>query len=210
LTDRDPAVSEPAKIPSLRLFIAVELPPPALSWCQQALDRARQALGPEETVVRWVRPEGIHVTLKFLGSVAMTKIPDLVARLNDTMADQPVFELAVGRLGVFPGARAPRVTWLGLLGDLANLRAAQERVEIATVPLGFPREARPFQPHLTLGRVRETASPEQRAAIGRLPGGWPDGASRSFQVEHISLMRSELGPGGARYSRVAEVRLAVT
>lgn len=190
---------------TIRAFIAVELPPDAKSWCHAALDRARAALGADETAVRWVRPEGIHLTLQFLGSVATLRVPILVDGLGDALAQHRAFDLAVGRLGVLPGPRAPRVVWLALVGDLEALSATQEHVARATAPLGFAREDRAFRPHVTLGRVRESAPPTQRAAIGRLPATWPDSTSQPFQVGAVSLMRSELGPGGARYSRVAEI-----
>ncbi|MGH2459354.1 MAG: 2'-5' RNA ligase family protein, partial [Chloroflexota bacterium] len=109
-----------------------------------------------------------------------------------------------------PGPRSPRVVWLAVLGDLTALGACQRRVEAATVPLGFPAEARPFKPHLTLGRVRETATSGQRAAIGALPATWPATTSRAFPVASVSLIQSHLGPGGARYSRLAGIRLGAT
>lgn len=192
---------------TIRTFVAIELPPEALGWCETAMERARQTLGPVASAVRWVNPAGIHLTLKFLGSVPAARLPVLVEQLRAALAGQEPFTLQIGALGVFPGPKAPRVIWLATLGELAALGACQQRVEAATVPLGYPTEARPFRPHLTLGRVRETATPEERAAIGALPAGWPAGTSPPLAVRRVSLMRSQLGPGGARYSRLAEIPL---
>ncbi|MGH2461042.1 MAG: RNA 2',3'-cyclic phosphodiesterase [Chloroflexota bacterium] len=191
---------------SLRAFVAIELPPEVRAWCQAAIEQARRKLGSSASAVRWVDPAAIHLTLTFLGAVAITRVPVLIERLGAELANQAPFRLEIGGLGVFPGPRSPRVVWLAVLGDLTALGACQRRVEAATVPLGFPAETRPFKPHLTLGRVRETATSEQRAAIGALPANWPLTVSRSFSVDSVSLMQSHLGPGGARYPRLAEIR----
>jgi 2'-5' RNA ligase len=196
-------VSEVRTDSSVRAFVALELPEEARAFCTAAITWARSALGSDGQVVRWVDPAAIHLTLKFLGSVPSERVPEIVDRLAREVASSRPFQLTVGGLGLFPNQRAPRVIWLALLGDLAALAACQERVESATVPLGFPREKRPFQPHLTLGRVREGTAPAQLAAIGRLPAEWPTGASEPFPVTSISLMQSHLSPRGAQYTRAA-------
>lgn len=190
---------------AIRSFVAIELPTEIRAWCQTAIERARRELGSNASAVRWVDSVGIHLTLKFLDAVQTTRVPVLVECLHAKLTGQSPFNLEVGGLGVFPGPSAPRVVWLAVLGNLAALDACQRRVEAATVPLGFPSEKRSFQPHLTLGRVRETATPEQRAAVGALPATWPSATSLSFPVTSASLMQSHLGPGGARYSRLAEI-----
>jgi len=190
---------------TIRSFVAIELPPDALDYCEEATIRAKRLLGSAESAVRWVRPEGIHITLKFLGSVPGDQVPELARRLTATLANQPVFSLTIHGLGVFPNPRSPRVVWLGLEGDLAALDQAQQRVEEATEPLGYPREKQPFRPHLTLGRVREGMSSEDLAEIGRLAREWPEGSGVSFAATAASLMRSNLGRGGSRYTRLAEI-----
>ncbi len=196
-------MSDPTTDSPIRAFVALELPDAARAFCAEATSQARSALGSDGRVVRWVDPEGIHLTLKFLGSVPAERVPEMVDRVAREVADFGPFPLAIGGLGLFPSQRAPRVVWLALIGDLTALGKCQERVEAATVPLGFAREQRPFQPHLTCGRVREGATPAQLAAIGRLPTGWPASPSAPFPMTSISLMQSHLSPRGARYSRVA-------
>ncbi len=185
--------------------MAIELPDEARVWCAAAIQRARRALGPAAGAVRWVDPGGIHLTLKFLGAVPAAQLPELTARLTAELAGQASFRLAIGGLGVFPNQRRPRVVWLALAGNLSVLQQAQERVEVATEPLGYPREKRPFSPHLTLGRVRETAPPDQLAAIGSLAAQWPVDQSAPFAVTTASLMESHLSPSGARYTPLAEL-----
>ena len=193
------------EIEKIRAFVAIELPPNALDACDEALARAKRLLASAQGTVRWVRPEGIHITLKFLGSVPGEQVPELAQRLTSALAAQEPFELTIRGLGVFPSQQSPRVIWLGLEGNLRALGQAQERVEEATEPLGYPREKRPYRPHLTLGRIREDAPPEELTEIGRLPGEWPKGPGISFRVASASLMRSNLVRGGARYTRLAEI-----
>ena len=176
-----------------------------LAECGAAIDRARQELGATAGSVRWVRLEGIHLTLKFLGSLPPSTETAIIDRLSMELLGIPAFELAIGGTGVFPNSSRPRVLWFSLLGEVDALRVAQERVEAAAVPLGYPRETRPFQPHLTLGRVRETASATELAAIGRLTDTWTTETSLRFRVSSVSLMRSQLAPDGARYTRLARI-----
>jgi 2'-5' RNA ligase len=190
---------------AIRLFVAIELPEDARVWCNDAIERARSSLGGDAAAVRWADPGGLHLTLQFLGDVPTAQVEHLAAALRRDLVGQPRLSLAMGRLGLFPNQRAPRVVWLALLGDLPQLQACRQRVEAATEPFGYPRERRPFQPHLTLGRVRDNATPEQLAAIGRLPARWPAEPSAPVSVTSASLMQSHLGPGGARYTRLAEL-----
>jgi 2'-5' RNA ligase len=190
---------------NVRAFVAIELPADERARAGAAQARARELLGPAASAVRWVDPAGLHLTLKFLGAVPAGRIPEVIAALERTLAGLAAFPLAVGPLGVFPGPTAPRVVWLAVLGDRPALLASQEQVETALVPLGYPTEKRGFQPHLTLARVRDTATPAERAAIGRLPAQWPKEESRPFTVRGVSLMQSHLGPAGARYTRLAEI-----
>jgi 2'-5' RNA ligase len=186
-----------------------------LAECDAAIEQARSALGPSAGVIRWVRSEGIHLTLKFLGSVPTSTVPAVVDRLSTELRGVPPFELALGGLGVFPNARRPKVLWLSVLGEIDALRGAQERVEVATVPLGFPRENRPFRPHLTLGRVRDTATTPELDALDRLPLSIPLARRdrvrvrallrSTFRVTSVSLMQSRLAPDGARYTRLAQI-----
>ncbi|HUX88871.1 MAG TPA: RNA 2',3'-cyclic phosphodiesterase [Chloroflexota bacterium] len=197
------------QVSTIRAFIAIESPAEVREWCGQAMRRAQQRLGAASHDVCWVNPDGLHVTLKFLGTVPTTLVPELTTCLECALASQPPFQLSIGRLGVFPSQRSPRVLWLAIGGDLAELNACQARVEAATNPLGFPPEKRPYQPHLTFGQVRETAAPEALAAIGSLAASWPTDQVISFPVDAASLMQSHLGRSGARYSRLAELPFSI-
>ncbi|HEY3111808.1 MAG TPA: RNA 2',3'-cyclic phosphodiesterase [Chloroflexota bacterium] len=200
-------MSEPSE-PSLRTFVAVELPDQVRAAIAAAQAELRGALGARTGSVRWVDPAGAHLTLKFLGDTPESAVPAIEVSLRAALAGARAFALRTGALGCFPSGRSPRVLWLGLDGELEPLTATRDAVEAAIAPLGWPTEARPFSPHLTLGRLRPDASPAERAGIGKAAGAiWPP-APTPLPVASVSLMRSELGPRGARYTRLVEVSLA--
>lgn len=197
---------------TLRTFVAVELPADARRLIARAQGLVRATLGSAADAVRWVDPAGAHLTLKFLGQTPESAVGDIEDALRRAMRAElgPAaggFRLESSGLGCFPTNRAPRVLWLGLAGDLAALGALRDAVEAALAPLGWPTEARPFSPHLTLGRVRPEATPAERVGIGRGLGTiWPPRAL-AIDVRTISLMLSETRPDGPRYTRLAEVAL---
>lgn len=191
----------------LRLFVAVELPPgvrEALAGLQQEL-RPRGGPG-----VRWVRPDGIHLTLKFLGDVPHPQVPQVEEALRSAASGQAAFGLGLGVSGFFPNPHRPRVFWVGIEGEVEQLTALARRVEEALSPLGFPTEGRPFAPHLTLARLGERLSPAQRDDFGRAAQSahWHPG--HHFTVDGVSLIRSQLTPQGAIYSCLHRVALSPT
>lgn len=184
----------------LRLFVACELPS-AVRDGLAAIQRDLQAGGADG--LRWVRPEGIHITLKFLGEVAAGRLPAIKARLAQAIASPLTIHLRPAAVGSFGSRTGLRVVWVGLAGDLAALAGVAESVDAAMSGLGFDAERRPFKPHLTLARVREDATPHQRARLTELLARYEPPALPAFTVDHIVLMRSRIGPGGAVYSRLA-------
>jgi RNA 2',3'-cyclic 3'-phosphodiesterase len=194
----------------LRTFIAVELSDEvktALGEIQAGL-RARLGRAGVDRGVRWVDPAGVHLTLKFLGATPAELVAEISRRLGEALAGQARFEVALGETGAFPNARAPRVLWVGLTGDLEALALTQQRVEAALAPLGFPTESRPFSPHLTLARLNDWVPPTDRQLIGQIVQDQRPRQSERLSVTAISLVQSELGRGGARYTRLGDVALA--
>jgi 2'-5' RNA ligase len=153
-----------------------------------------------------VAPEGIHLTLKFLGNISVSSIPDVTRVMEESAFGIPPFRLEVKGLGVFPDARRVRVVWVGMEGELDILISLQKRLDSELVTLGFSPETRPFTAHLTLARMRDEASPSERQAIGQLAAA-TDFNGGSFVVESVSLMKSQLTRDGAVYSRMASVQL---
>ena len=185
---------------NIRAFIAVVLPQPIKTCLAQLqLDLGAK----QDTSVKWVNPDGIHLTLKFLGNTTAELVPHIIDAMTASIKNISPFLLRIGELGAFPNTRSPRVTWVGLNGDIIKLKELQRHIDQALAPLGFPKETRPFSPHLTLGRIRASASLKERLRLGEILSSIKSKNRPSFHVNTISLMRSELTTKGAIYSPIA-------
>lgn len=189
---------------TLRLFVATVLPATILESLAAIQQRLRADT--PHGVVRWVDPRGVHLTLKFLGDVPADQQPELEQALNEAAGDRQPFNLVLSELGCFPSVRRPRVVWVGLAGELPQMHALRDEVERTISPLGYPTEDRPFSPHLTLGRVRREASASQASLLGGQVIRSQQMDTRAWRVESVSLMQSELSPGGATYTELHRVR----
>lgn len=187
-----------------RLFIAVELTSVARRYAAKALGIFKDGL---PCGVRWARPEGVHLTLKFLGNVSKDAIPTIESGMRRAAEGICPFTLRVQGAGCFPSSKRPRVLWLGLQGELEPLLTVQSRLENSLEALGVDRETRRFRPHLTLGRVS-----------GELYEGWAERVKETLQavgamescdlpVDGLSLMESVLGKEGAVYTRRAFIAI---
>lgn len=185
---------------TIRTFIALELPPAVINLLREV----QQELKRLKLGARWVRPENIHLTLKFLGDIN----PDDIGRIGDAMigaaADIPPLTLSVRQIGVFPGIKRPRVIWIGLGGNIQELLALQGRLETELDTLGFPREKRAFKAHLTLGRIKQAANPD---VIGRMMRQYASLSSEEFTCDQVTLFKSDLKPSGAVYTKLKQTEL---
>jgi len=178
----------------MRAFIAIDLP----ESIQAALGQQRAACQAVCPDARWSRPEGIHLTLKFLGEIADERIREVTEALTQLTPFES-FSVAVKGFGFFPDARRPRVFWVGLeapaaLGELAN------RVESCLEKLGFAREQRPFTPHLTLARFKV---PRPQPALQALLAQRGELFLGRFEASEFYLFESKLSPHGAEYRKMA-------
>jgi 2'-5' RNA ligase len=193
----------PAASESLRLFIAVELDLDEellnLQKQMQAFDRER--------AIRWTAIDSIHLTLKFLGETPANRQAAITAAVTEAAKGHKPFGLTLEGAGCFPNTRKPRIVWAGLGGEIKALHALRDAVERIVSPLGYPTEDRPFSPHLTLGRARQEAGMAALAALGAQIEKLNVGKLAAWQVEGISLMRSELKPSGAAYTQLAYAAL---
>ncbi len=188
-----------------RLFIAIELPPDVLKAIERIQSDLKRVI--PQRAARWTRPEGIHLTLKFLGDAPGDQKEALLGGMRSAAQGHAPFDLAVEGTGCFPDLKRPRVLWLGLTGDVQALKSLQAGVEKHIAPLGYPSEARGFSPHLTLARTAPAATRDEAAKIGEAALQRDSGLAAGWRVESISLMRSHLRPEGARYEQVGEARL---
>jgi 2'-5' RNA ligase len=188
----------------IRTFIAIELPQDV----KAILSRLQTALGEDkDTSVKWVNPQSIHLTLKFLGNVDTEAIPQITNAMAKSVKIAKSFSLQLSEIGAFPNTRSPRVVWVGLKGDTEILSELQKRLEGSLETIGFPPENKAFSPHLTLGRVRNQIRPNQCRALAELLSTAKLKAAPTFHVNSIDLMKSELTPKGAIYTKLAAVNL---
>ncbi len=182
----------------MRCFIAIDLPENIHAALGERQAAFRAAVAGEDADVRWTRPEGIHLTLKFLGEISAGQ----VAEVTESLAGLGPFEhfpVEVKGFGFFPSARHPRVFWVGVEAPPALAELAV-RVEEATERLGFAREQRAFTPHLTLARFK---SSRPRPALEALAEQGAKSSLGRFEVSEFFLFESKLSPHGAEYRKVA-------
>ncbi len=178
----------------MRLFIALPLPEEVRAALAAAQERLRRGKPP----VRWTDATRMHLTLQFLGETGAALTPTLIAGL--AALDVPPIHLTLSGLGAFPGLQRPRVIWAGVAGDIGALDRLRTAVFAVTTPLGFTPEERPFTPHLTLGRLRDDAHPEEiRALAATLRAAEPLPAL-VWQAGRPILYQSTLRPDGAVYT----------
>jgi len=188
----------------IRAFIAVELPG-ELKQELAALETQLKKNSPP--VVKWVDPESIHITLKFLGETSDAVIDELLLAMGESVAGVSPFKLEVGKIGAFPAVDRPQVIWVGISGDMEKLAQLQKNLEQNTEQLGFKRESRPFSPHLTLGRVREGARVKEIQRIGKLLNETPFTAKHNIEAHEINLLKSQLTRAGAIHTIIGMVKL---
>ncbi|PKB75683.1 MAG: 2'-5' RNA ligase [SAR202 cluster bacterium MP-SAtl-SRR3965592-G1] len=188
----------------VRSFIAIPVPRTGLEVLEKVVKRLDSEMGGK---VRWVRPRGIHLTLKFMGDIPASTLEQVLETLPQVTASFGPFEISMSGLGVFPNPRRPRVLWAGLAGDLETLSALQLAVDEAVGRLGLPKEDRPFSPHLTLGRVRRDTNEEQSRTIGYLMSNTELQAVPPWSVDVVNLMRTELDPTGSRHYLVGSATI---
>jgi 2'-5' RNA ligase len=189
----------------LRTFIAIELPAPIRSQIHQQQQALAQAL--DDPPIRWVRPESIHLTLKFLGEISTQKAQQIDAALPYEVRQYPPARVQVQGLGCFPNFKRPRVVWIGLETQRAVLSALQAHLENWLQTLGFQPEKRGFSPHLTIGRIHRRVNNRQRKNLGDQIRGHKAPLLGEFTAESVHLLKSDLRPSGAVYTRLATARL---
>ncbi len=176
----------------IRTFIAIELS----SEMQSKLAAVQQMLKKSEAQVKWVRPENIHLTLKFLGYVSESQLKDVFEAVNKSIKQIAPFPLSFFGLGAFPNLNNPRVVWVGVNEGREILSRINRKLEGFLKGNGFPAEERKYFSHLTLGRVK---SSQNKAQLIELVKSGKDCPVGSMEVKKITVMRSILKSGGPEY-----------
>ena len=183
----------------IRTFIAVEL----TDSVREQIARLEQPLRKEGTKVKWVKPENLHLTLKFLGNVQAVRIDDVVEATQEAVQGIEPFILSFSGLGLFPNLKRARVIWIGIEQRADSLGRIQRELEERLFQRGFAREERGFSPHLTIGRVKS------QRGIGGLVSKLDktEFESEKIRVDQVVVMRSDLRPTGAVYTPLGVCQL---
>jgi 2'-5' RNA ligase len=183
---------------SVRAFVAVDLPPPARERLEATVSALRAALDGQ---IRWADPSTLHLTLKFLGDVPDDRVDELIVRCEVRARAVAPFDVALSGLGAFPSARHARVLWVGVSEGVRELARLARGLDAACARCGVPRERKPYEPHLTLGRL----SQPRALALARLEG--PQGIA--FHVDNVVFYASRLSPRGAQHTALARLALGL-
>jgi RNA 2',3'-cyclic 3'-phosphodiesterase len=179
----------------IRAFIAIELPEEVVTFLAEMSSFLKKHGGD----VKWVRPEAIHLTLKFLGNVPAELIEKIEHAAKPLFSGQSDVHLGIRGLGAFPTLKRPRVIWAGCQDSKSRLAPLVAQLEDVLQPLGFAKEKRDFNPHLTLGRVR---SNDRIADLVSAVSQKMDVSGPTFVADHAVLFESVLSPSGATYSEI--------
>jgi len=180
---------------TIRTFVAIPLPESIITFIRKLQDGIRDY----GFKARWVRPENIHLTLKFLGDIDKSDTEKIGDAMSDTVKVHPPLSLAAKGIGVFPGIKRPRVIWMGLKGDTFPLIELQKTLDRNLHEVGFPKESRPFKGHLTLTRIKGHI--DSRKLLDAMES-FGNLESETFAADQIVLFKSDLKPTGAVYTRL--------
>lgn len=180
----------------VRAFLAVDLTPEI----QSRIAAVQSALGRFSSAVRWVRPEFIHLTLKFLGEISTAQQQQIESLFSQHKSGVAPFRISVRDVGFFPHARAPRVVWMGIQEGQRELEALATFVEEALRPAGFPPEERSFSPHVTIGRIKFLPSGKAFQDAAAPFSGYECGTA---EVREFFLYESQLARSGSIYTKRA-------
>lgn len=184
----------------IRSFLAIELSRDV----REKIEKLQRDLKSSNADVRWVNPENIHLTLKFFGNIEESNIEQIIKSILEPAHRISPFSVKIKGLGAFPNLKNPRVIWVGLLDGKGILIPFQKELEKGFERLGFPSEDRPFQPHLTLGRMRSNRGKDSLVRSLEIHR---DEDFGELRVDKIILFRSDLRPEGPIYTSLEDVKL---
>ena len=189
----------------IRSFIAIELPAELKLYLANLQTKLKADNQPR---IKWTNPESIHLTLKFLGDIETSMIEPITQAMADAAQKTSPFKLGVQQPGAFPSLQRVQVVWVGLGGEVDKLKQLHKLLDINLARLGFTAEQRPFKAHLTLARLGNEVSADERQQFGELVAATRLEAGQNIKVDSIDLIRSQLTRGGAIYSRISSAELS--
>ncbi len=187
---------------TVRAFIAIELKVETIAFIQKFQDGLRSY----GLNARWLRPENIHLTLKFLGDINNEDVKKAGDALIIAGRENAAIPLRTKGIGVFPGVKRPRIIWAGIAGQTKELLNLQKMLDEKLQTLGFPKEKRPFKGHLTIARIKKKIDAKRLIDAMKEFSGFE---SKTFMVDEVVLFKSELKPSGAVYTKLMSAALAM-
>jgi 2'-5' RNA ligase len=188
----------------IRTFIAIELPEPVKLGLRKLQNSLKSS---ESGFAKWVNPDGIHITLKFMGNMDIKNINTITSAIREACKEITPFQIQLQELGAFPSLKRVQIVWVGLTGDLPLLLKLQKNIDNKLSGIGYPKEEREFVPHITLARMRDNVTITERQNLGDVISRTTIEAGMNIDVMSISLMRSELTRSGAIYTRLSSIEL---
>ena len=186
----------------IRAFLAIRLPDDVAATLGHLTNQVAQA---RVDGLMPVRPENMHLTLKFFGNINARQVESIVDSVTHTVKSIRPFTLRLGNVGAYPNNRSPRVLWVGLDGDVAPLQDVHRRIETALGQVAIEPDAREFRPHLTIARIRDRASHTERRKAAEALFSAEFRSGLTVPVDRINLIRSILLPDGPEYTSLAEI-----
>ena len=183
----------------IRIFVAIEIPANIKNGLKLLIESLRESSG--DARIRWVKPESIHLTLKFIGDVSPGSVSKITKNLEKHAVRRSKFKITVGGLGCFPNWHKPRVVWVGVSEDSGELATLQKEVDLVLEPLGIMHETRPYHAHLTVGRMKSSGDISESFSKMEI------GTIGHVQVDEFCLIRSDLRSDGAVYTNLATFTL---
>ena len=192
---------------TIRVFLAIDLPSSLQSVLAELIGQLRHQNLHD---IRPINPDNLHITMNFMGDVSVNKIPDVVKAVSGIVELTAPFDLKIGPIVTFPDERFPRVISIGFTGNLNPVTQMHQCVEATMANLGIVNEQRPFIPHLTIVRMRDEASLDMGRSAIKLVNKYWAGSGSDFQVNSVSLIKSNLSANGASYETIANFEMKNT
>ena len=186
---------------NIRAFLAIDPPEDILQKISGLQEKLKREISGR---ISWTRPQGQHLTLKFFGDISTEDVNNICSAVQNRIVLEPPLNLKIEKIGVFPDTRRPRVLWCGVTGDTEKLSVLQKKLDVDFANIGFPRENRPFQAHLTLGRIKDSHGLTE---ISEALTKYSAFAAGEFGCKELILFQSKLSPQGAVYTKLAEFAL---
>jgi len=187
---------------NIRAFLAIDPPEDILQAISRLQEKLKREIGGR---ISWTKPQGQHLTLKFFGDISTEDVKNICSAVQKRVTSEPSLTLKIEKTGVFPDTRRPRVIWCGITGDVEKLSIFQKQLDSDFAGIGFPGEDRPFQAHLTLGRIKDSRG---LTGISEALIKYNAFAAGEFNCTELILFQSRLTPQGAIYTKLAEFALS--